>query len=50
MLIVVLNNRLKTGDVQSGLAADNSRSRGSRRGTGSGMACGFEPKKDCMLK
>ena len=50
MLIVVLNNRLKTGDVQCGLAADNSCSRGSRRGTGSGLACGFELIKDCMSK
>ena len=44
MLIIVLNSCLKTGDVQSGLAADNSCSRGSGRGPGSSMACGFEQK------
>ena len=50
MLIVVLNSRLKTGDVQSGLATDTNCSRRLGRGTGSGQACGLEPKKDCMLK
>ena len=50
MLIVVLNSRPKTGDVQSGLAADSNCNRGSGRGTGNGVACGLEPKNDYMLK
>ena len=50
MLIVVLNSRLKTGDVHSGLVVASNCTRGSGSGTGSSMACGLEPKKDCILK
>ena len=46
----MLNSHLKIGDVQSGLGTDSNSRRGAGIGTGSGIACGLEPKNDCMLQ